>query len=266
MPAPTIPRTAIPKFKRAELETANLCAQALWYGINFETGALNHVSDAYLMSRFAPNFYHYHQTKSKFQPDIFVLDVKELILACGIKMLFRGIAEMDLRKGINSLYKDVYPNFLAAQKTPTAVSTYQVAVQCLESLNKGLVVNAKSNRLNLASRILLFVSPNLHTFNMNNHIAKHFGLQSRPHHHYVEYFKLFSTGMVTNQTLLSKYKMLPARDGLDIVTWNEAARTDWWKRRVLDLAVLMHVRKHVVANPNLRSLIKRKIFEDSQIP
>lgn len=262
MPAPTIPRTAIPKFKRAELETANLCAKALWYGINFETGDPI-ISDANLMSRFAPNFYHYHQTKMKFQPDIFVLDVRALILACGVKMLFRGIAEMDLRKGINSLYANVYPRYLNALRTPTGVSTYESAVECLECLSKGLVVDPTSNRLNLASRILLFVSPNLHTFNMNNHIAKFFGLQSRPHHHYAEYFKLFSTGMLTNQTLLSKYKMPPARDGLDIVTWNEASRTDWWKRRVLDLAVLMHVRKSVVPYPNLRNSIKQKIYKDS---
>jgi hypothetical protein len=101
---------------------------------------------------------------------------------------------------------------------------------------------------------------------MNNHIAKHFGLQTRPHHHYAEYFKLFSTGMKTNQTLLSKYKMPSARDDLDITTWNEALRTDWWKRRVLDIAVLLHVRKTVVPNPNLRSLVKRQIYKDLQIP
>ena len=266
MPAPTIPRTAIPKFSKTELNTADLCAQALWYGINFETANPFHVSDAHLMNKFAPNFYHYHKQKKKFQPDIFVLDVNELINACGIKMLFRGIADMDLRKGINSLYADVYPKFKKALKTPNEVSTHEVAVQCLESLNKGLVVDPKANRLNLSSRILFFLSPNLQTFNMNNHIAKFFGLQSRPHHHYAEYFQLFSKGMVTNQTNLSKYKMPPARDGLDSVTWNNAARTDWWKRRVLDLAVLQYARTKIAAHPNLRSSIKRKIAEDSLNP
>ena len=54
-------------------------------------------------------------------------------------MLFRGIAEMDLRKGINSLYKDVYPQFLKSLKKPNKVSSHQVAVQCLDSLSKGLV-------------------------------------------------------------------------------------------------------------------------------
>lgn len=262
MPAPTIPRTPIPKFTKVALNRADLCAKALWYGINFNTGNCNHVSDASLMANFAPNFYYYHRNKQKFNPDIFVLDVRELILACGIKMLFRGIAEMDLRKGINSLYDDVYPEFLKAQRKPTRTSSYKVSVKCLESLSKGLVRDPNSNRLNLASRILFFLSPNLHTFNMNNSVAKYFGLQSRPHHHFAEYFELFSKGMVTNQTLLSNYKMPPARDGLDIVTWNEASRTDWWKRRVLDLAVLLHTNPQLTIDPNLRVYIRRKIKQD----
>jgi len=262
MPPPKIARKPIPKFTKAELNRANLCATALWYGINFQNGNFTHISDASLMSNFAFNFYHYHKNKKKFSPDIFVADVRELILACGIKMLFRGIAEMDLRKGIDSLYKDVYPQFLKSQKNPNRMSTYQVSVKCLESLSKGLVKNPASNRLNLASRILFFLSPNLHTFNMNNSVAKFFGLQSRPHHHYAEYFELFSKGMVTNQTHLSKYKMPPARDGLDIVTWNEASRTDWWKRRVLDLAVLIHTSPKVTVDPNLRVYIRRKIKQD----
>ena len=262
MPALKIPRNPIPKFTKAELNKANLCAEALWYGVNFKTGDLYPISDANLMSRFAFNFYHYHKNKKKFQPDIFVADVRELILACGIKMLFRGIAEMDLRKGINSLYKDVYPQFLKSLKKPNKVSSHQVAVQCLESLSKGLVRNPAANRLNLASRILFFLSPNIQAFNMNNSVAIFFGLQTRPHHHYAEYFELFSKGLVTNQTNLSKYKMPPARDDLDVVTWNEASRTDWWKRRVLDLAVLLHTSPNISVYPNLRYMIKQQIKAD----
>ena len=37
MPAPKIPRKPIPKFTKAELNKANLCAEALWYGVNFKT-------------------------------------------------------------------------------------------------------------------------------------------------------------------------------------------------------------------------------------
>ena len=97
---------------------------------------------------------------------------------------------------------------------------------------------------------------------MNNSVAIFFGLQTRPHHHYAEYFELFSKGLVTNQTNLSKYKMPPARDDLDVVTWNEASRTDWWKRRVLDLAVLLHTSPNISVYPNLRYMIKQQIKAD----
>ena len=262
MPLSKFARTPIPRFTKTELNVANKCAVALWYGINFQTGDMNHKSDASLMSDFAFNFYHYHKSKKRFNPDIFVADVRELIKACGVTNLFRWMKRMDLRKGIESLYKDVYPQFLNSQKKPNRVSSFSVGVQCVEKLNDGLINHPTSNQYNLASRILFFVSPNIHTFNLNSSIAKYFGLQYRTHAHYAEYFELFSNGMVTNQTLLSNYKMPPARDGLDSVTWNEASRTDWWKRRVLDLAVLLHTNPQIKVDPNLRVYIRRKIKQD----
>ena len=44
MPAPKIPRKPIPKFTKTELNKANLCAEALWYGVNFKTGDLYPIS------------------------------------------------------------------------------------------------------------------------------------------------------------------------------------------------------------------------------
>jgi len=258
MPAPTIARKPIPKFSKSDLNIANQCATALWHGINFKTGDFRQISEAYLLARFATNFYNYQSTGNQFTPGVFEQNIRELIIACGIKMLFRGIADMNIKKGITSLYKDVYPKFLSFQKNPNQKSSFQTSVACLEKLNKGLVRNSKSNRLNLASRILFFVTPNLHTFNMNNNIAIFFGLQWRPHHHYAEYFELFSKGMITNQTNLSKYKIPKARDGLDDLTWNKIKGTDWWKRRVLDMAVLLLVDKKMTVNPNLNSYIRQR--------
>jgi len=262
MPAPKIPRRPIPKFTKSELNVAETCARALWYGIDFRTGEHYPISDAGLLSTFAPNFYYFHKQKKRFVPDIFVADVKGLILACGVKQLFRGNSEMDFRKAIDSIYRDIYPRYLSSLKNPTAVSSVDVAIECLELLSKGLVIDPKKNRLNLASRILFFLSPNIHCFNMNNSVAKSFGLQSRPHHHYEEFFHLFSDGLVTNQTRLSSYKIPPARDGLDDVSWNEISRTDWWKRRVLDLAVLIHTSPNIQIYHDIKRSIRAMALLD----
>ena len=50
MPAPKIPRKPIPKFTKAELNRANLCAEALWYGVNFKNGDLYPISASSLSS------------------------------------------------------------------------------------------------------------------------------------------------------------------------------------------------------------------------
>jgi hypothetical protein len=254
-------RTPIPKFTRAELDKAQRCAKALWYGIDYESGE-SRISDAEIMDKFATKFYYYHKNKIKHNPDIFEKDVKELIKACKPTNLFRWIKKMDFTKGIESLYADVYPIFLNAQKKSSRISTYQDAIKCLVKLNDGLVIGPYGNQYNLASRLLFFVSPNLHTFNLNSSVAIHFGLQVRTQVHFKEYFQLFADGMITNQTKLSKYKMPPVRDGLDIVTWNEASRTDWWKRKILDIAVLLHTNPKIKIDPNLQVYIKRRIKQD----
>jgi hypothetical protein len=89
-----------------------------------------------------------------------------------------------------------------------------------------------------------------------------FGLPIRPHYHYADYFELFSKGLITNQTALSKYKMPQMRDGLDYKTWYEASRTDWWRRRVLDIAVILLTSSKVLPHPNLRQLVKEAIKKD----
>jgi len=134
----------------------------------------------------------------------------------------------------------------------------------LEKLSKGFVIDPTANRLNLASRVLFYISPNIKTFNMNSKIAKAFGLQSRPHHCYAEYFELFAKGLVTNQTKLSRYSLPERRPYLDLQTWNEAKKTDWWKRRVLDIAVLIYLNLAVpIPSVDMRRLIKTQRGSDA---
>jgi hypothetical protein len=256
------PRTQIPKFTATEITRANLCAQALWYGINFDTGN-KQLSDADLMSFLAKYFYTYQRTKKRANPDIFEKEIKLLINTCGLAIMYRSLAKMDIKKGIDAMYNDVYPKYKKSLKNPNRTSTSIEAMDCLWKLSKGFIINPKYNCLGLSSRIMFFLSPNLRTFNMNREIATRYGLQKNPVVHYKAYFELFNTGLITNRAQLTRHKMPPMRGALDMKTWQTAARTDWWERRVLDIAVLLRLSGNM-PYPNLRHLINEQIKEDAR--
>ena len=116
------PRTKIPKFSSAEIRTADLCARALWYGINFDTGR-KQTSDAELMSYLAKYFYTYHKTHTKPNPDIFKPQVEDLIKTCKLNMMYRSLAKMDIQQGIDAMYKDVYPVYRKSLRNPDRMSS-----------------------------------------------------------------------------------------------------------------------------------------------
>ena len=47
--------------------------------------------------------------------------------------------------------------------------------------------------------------------------------------------------MITNKVLLSK-TVMPPPTSMSLVLWKRADKNGWWKRRVLDLALLLHFR------------------------
>jgi len=255
------PRTKLPKFSPSEISRANLCAQALWYGINFETGN-KQVSDAELMSYLAKYFYIYQRTNQRASPDIFEKEIRILIKTCRLTIMNRSLAKMDINKGIEAMYKDIYPIYKKSLRNPDRTSTSVEAVDCLWKLSKGFIINPKYNCLGLSSRIMFFLAPNLRTFNMNREIAIRHGLQVNPSVHYKAYFDLFNNGLIDNKSQLEKYKMPPMRSTLDMKTWQIASRTDWWQRRVLDLAVILKI-GNKKPYPNLQHLINEQIDIDS---
>ena len=55
--------------------------------------------------------------------------------------------------------------------------------------------------------------------------------------------------LINNKTQLSK-SFLPQRSYLDKRVWDQVNKTDWWQRRVLDLALLIHFGS-VIPNPTI---------------
>lgn len=263
MPKSTVPRSQVPRFSKKDIDTAALCATALFYGIDFETGKLQ-TSDAYFLETFATQFYKYDQTGTFFRPPIMVLELRELIKTARVYILYRGIAGMDFAKGIRTIKTSLHPIYKSVLRPSYSGSPEADAALCLKTLSDGLVRKKGDNRLVLASRLMFYLIPNIQAFNMNNAIAIHFGLPTRPHYHYAEFFALMHRGLKTNQNRLSALK-LPADELAEMTqtTWETVKRTTWWHRRVLDIAILLHCGL-AKPDPNLKSTIGKKLKESKQ--
>ena len=74
-------------------------------------------------------------------------------------------------------------------------------------------------------------------------------LTSRPEAAIHYYYQIFHMCMVSNSSQLSKYE-IPESNGLvDDMIYNEVKYSDWWQRRVLDIALLLHFNVTTVAAP-----------------
>lgn len=238
MPAPTIPRSPIPKFTAREIKTAELCSRALWYGIDFETGKPQ-MSDSEFIEVFAGPMYSHSPNIRMFKPAVFQKDVHELIRAGKLTALYRSIRLLDFNKGVRSIHNQIFKIFFNARRAPRTTDKLRQGINAIELLSKSLVRNQSNNQLVLSSRILFYLCPNLTISNMNNRVARHFGLQSRPHHHYAEFQILLNRGLVVNQNNLNRCK-LPMRHGtMTQRLWEYIKKTSWYQRRVLDIAVLL---------------------------
>jgi hypothetical protein len=113
-------------------------------------------------------------------------------------------------------------------------------------------VNVQTNagfRIPLATRILFFALPSMPIANFSNGLAKSLNLQSRPEAAIHYYYQIFHTCMASNSSQLSKYE-IPGSNGLvDDMIYKEVKNSDWWQRRVLDIALLLHFNVTTVAAP-----------------
>ena len=78
--------------------------------------------------------------------------------------------------------------------------------------------------------------------NMNNAVARSFGLRTKTQKNYADFQLLFKDGLKTNQNHLNRLELPKNRSHLTQIGWDKIRETDWWQRRVLDIAVLLHLK------------------------
>lgn len=235
------PHKSVPLFSKTELDIANDCAVLLWNGISFETGKET-TSDETLMSYFSIpvfDFISAQATHVTFDKD----ELHELIIVAGLKAMFRKKNELSypqfetfLTRTLQHLHNDI-------KLAKTDAEKWAVTGEYVREGGKQLVdINVKTNagyRVPFSSRILFFAMPTVPIANLSNGLAKALNLPSRAEYAVRPFYQIFSTGFAKNQQLLKSYKMPKSRGILDDNVYSQAAQSDWWQRRVLDIALLL---------------------------
>ena len=127
----------------------------------------------------------------------------------------------------------------------------------MKQAGKSLVdVNVQTNagyRVPLATRILFFALPTHPLANFSNGLAKSLNLQSRPEAAIHPFYQIFKDCLIINSKKLYKYEMPQSLGVLDEDIYMAVKSSDWWHRRVIDIALLLHfnVTKAVTPLPTI---------------
>jgi len=245
------PHKSAPFFTAAELDLANDCARLIWHGISFES-AKPCVSDEQLMSYFAtPLHQHIHSNQTKITFDLNHLH--HLIIAGGLKPMLRKQHELSYPQFENYLIHTAQKYISDCANPATKSDNWKASSAYVWQGGKELVdVNVQTNagfRIPLASRILFFALPVMPIANFSNGLAKSLNLQSRPEAAIHYYYQIFNMCMVSNNRQLSKYEIPESNGLIDDMIYKEVKNSDWWQRRVLDIALLLHFNVTTVAAP-----------------
>jgi len=254
--ASALQHITVPKFTANQIALAQLCANELWNGFDYETGKEVEASDEDLMFAFAtPTFAIKKNSKTK--ASITETDIRLLIRMAKLKALFRSTQPTDFQSAIASYKTVVLPTYKASFNNKSKLANkFDYATKATLDWSVTFVNNPSvslngNHRVPLVSRILFFATPDLMIFNFSNGLAKKMRLQTRPQAAITHFNKYLSEGLNINISLLKKCEM-PQPTYLSQTIWLAANKGDWWKRRVLDLALLLHFNL-VFATPRLKT-------------
>lgn len=240
---------AIPKLTPTHIQHANDCAELLLNGISFETGK-EIESDFYFLHTFSSTAHHYvngtHQQITWSQPIY-----HSLIITAKLKAMLRLKHQLDFHQfekfieiNIHQLIKD-----LSDTKKPFELTLAKFTYDCgKELVSKQLKIKA-GFRIPLASRILFYAIPQATFFNFSNALAKALQLPSSPQYSIFKFYKIMKDGYDLNLPNLPDFGTLQSKDDSYEKIHTLINNTDWWQRRVFDIALLLHLNITKSLNP-----------------
>lgn len=220
----------IPKISPATYDLAHQCCLQLWCGLEFSDGT-KQASDAYLLETWASKFQKGFNTKKsvRYTDD----DIRDLTYAARVGRFLKipHIIKRRLNASFNSSIRALYTQ-------PNAYSD-----DFSEELGRAIAKNiGQSGKIIVASRMLFFAIPDRCLFNLNEKVADKLQMPRTA--------LRFKTVMVNEMHqrckkdwgILKKYKMPHRTPEISKEIWQLACDNGWWQRRVLDVAILLHLK------------------------
>lgn len=225
-------------FTPAEIKLAEDCCKELWYGFDYRTGE-RITSDAWLLNRFAGKFLAY--LRSGTGKKITKRELDNLSEVCGLARSNKRVA-VDLKKLNKCLFGALINAYGLKARGSSKTTRISFALTSVNTMSKELPTQYTKNKPALASRLLFFALADTCVFNLNSNVAGAIKVKATGQNYPRDYFKWFAKLLVANSQAVSTLQLPPPTEDIDPGLWTVVAQTDWWARRVLDLAVLIHTK------------------------
>jgi hypothetical protein len=242
--ATTRPQISVPLFSARQIILAELCALDLWNGINFQTGIELSTSDEDLLVAFSHPTYAITNGGSTTQ-SISPIDIENLVRVAQLSQILRGRTPTDYQAGISNFSAKVLPIYTEWTNQSISILGNIHATKAILDWSPtftGVNTNTQAqgrHRVALCSRILFFAIPELPFFNFSRALSKCFNLQYKAEHALPYFNKIMEIGYHLNWSVLASAQM-PQSAKLNEKIMASALKADWWGRRILDIALLLH--------------------------
>lgn len=238
---------SVPLFSAREIILAELCALDLWNGIDFQTGTPISTSDEDLLVAFSHPTYAIINGGSTTQ-SISQIDIENLVRVAQLRQILRGKTPTDYQSGIlnfSAKVLPIYANWInQSSNIPSNIQATKAILDWSPTF-AGVNTNTQAqgrHRVALCSRILFFAIPELPFFNFSRALSNSFKLQFRAEHALPHFNKIMEIGYHLNWSVLASAQM-PQSTRLNERIRANALKSNWWGRRVLDIALLLHFQK-----------------------
>jgi len=220
----------IPKISPATYDLAHQCCLLLWHGVEFSTGR-NQTSDAALLQTWSSKFQGHITANKQLRYSAAEINALTSAAKVGRFLNFKAADVKNLNRSFNQSIVSLYGQ-------PGITSDIYS-----QELGKALARNpTQPGKIVIASRFLFFALPDRCTFNLYEGVAVKLGMHRMATKFKSDLVSALHDRMHLDWKILRALQMPQRTSEIKYDTWKLACDGGWWQRRVLDIAVLIHLK------------------------